>query len=67
MVANNGEVCRTTGYLETSPFNDDTIRIYASSMPPSMQSFETVILLQVQGVLYLYYWAISTTAKPTCY
>jgi hypothetical protein len=36
--------------------NDDTIRIYASSMPPSMQSFESVILLQVQGVLYLYYW-----------
>jgi hypothetical protein len=55
MVTNNGEVCRTTGYLKTSPFNDDTIRISASSMPPSMQSFETVILLQVQGVLYIYY------------
>jgi hypothetical protein len=40
---------------------------YASSMSPSMQPFKTVILLQVQGVLYLYYWVIPMTAKPTCY
>jgi hypothetical protein len=25
-----------------------------------MQPFETVILLQVQGVLYLYYWVIHS-------
>jgi hypothetical protein len=36
-------------------------------MSPSMQPFETVILLLVQGVLYLYYWVIPMTAKPTCY
>jgi hypothetical protein len=43
------------GLSLTLTFNDDTIRIYASSMSPSMQPFETVILLQVHGVLYLYY------------
>jgi hypothetical protein len=45
MVHNKREVCQTTCYLYTSSFNDDTVKIYASSMPPSMQPFETVILL----------------------
>ncbi len=67
IVNNDREVSLAMDCLKLSSFNDDTIRIYASSMSPSMQPIETVILLQVQGVLYLYYWVIPTTAKPTCY